>query len=90
MKWVEVAVKLLPLVGSAIRIVENLFGNKSSKEKQDAAVEIVGEMITALELSFDKELLDVPEFQILLRKLIDDAVAIQNFVAQWKANQIKG
>jgi hypothetical protein len=88
MKWVEAAIKLLPLVAGAINSVQKLFEGKSGKDKQDAAVEIIGQMIQALEISIDKELLDVPEFQVLLRKLIDDSVEIQNFIAKWKANRV--
>jgi hypothetical protein len=89
MKWVEMGLKIFPLIVGAIHAVESLISNKKGKDKQDAAIEAFGAMIKALELTSEKELLNEEEFKILLRKLIDDYVAVQNFVAEFKANKGK-
>lgn len=83
MHWITIGLKLFPLIVGAIHAVEKIAGSKKGKEKQDAAVEAVGAMIRALELSTDKEIMDETEFQVLLRKIIDDYVAIQNYIAKF-------
>lgn len=83
MHWITIGLKFFPLIVGAIHAVEKIAGSKKGKEKQDAAVEAVGAMIRALELSTDKEIMDETEFQVLLRKIIDDYVAIQNYIAKF-------
>lgn len=85
MGWLSVALKLFPLIIGAVHAVERIAGAKKGKEKQDAAVDAVGAMISAIEISVGKEIMDEADFQVLLRKLIDDYVAIQNFVRDFKS-----
>lgn len=81
MKWIQWGLKIYPLIIGAVHAVEKIAGAAKGKEKQDAAVEAVGAMIEAIELSVSKEILNEAEFQVLLRRIIDDYVAIQNFIA---------
>lgn len=87
MGWIQTVVKIIPLIVGAVHAVEKIAGAKKGKEKQDAAIEAIGAMISALELSFNKELMDVPEFQELVRKLIDDYVAVQNFAKEFQSKK---
>lgn len=87
MGWIQAVIKIIPLIVGAVHAVEKIAGAKKGKEKQDAAIEAIGAMINALELSFNKELMDVPEFQELIRKLIDDYVAVQNFAKEFQSKK---
>lgn len=84
MIWLTFVPKIIPLVIQAVHIVELLKGDKKGKDKQDAALEGIKEAIKAVEFGLDKDILDEEEFQKLLRRLIDDYVAIQNFIAKFK------
>lgn len=90
MAWIASVTKLIPLIVGAVNVVEklkDLFKSDSSaegsKKKQDAAVDIVTTMLEASELVIGKDIIDNAEFQVLLRRLIDDYVAIQNFVSKF-------
>ena len=87
MKWLTVGLKIFPLIVGAIHAVESLMTNKKGKDKQDAAVDAIGAMIQAIELSVSKEIMDEKEFADLLRKIIDDYVAIQNFIRDFKKKE---
>lgn len=94
MAWIDIALKILPLVAGSVAVVEKLASTlvksddkDKNKKKQDAAVDAIGIMISTMELSFDREIMNVPEFQTLLRRLIDDYVAIQNFVRDFKKEE---
>lgn len=94
MGFLSIALKLVPLIVGAVQAVESIYKKDPSKpkeqqnkERQDAAVDAIGAMITTLEVSFQKELMDEKEFQILLRKMIDDYIAIQNFIRNFQENK---
>jgi hypothetical protein len=88
LNFITGVVKLIPLVIGAVHAVESIAGkDKHGKEKQDAAIDAIGAMISSAELTFGREIMDVPEFNSLVRKLIDDYVAVQNFVKKWKESQ---
>ena len=91
MNFITAAIRLIPLIVGAVQAVESIFKkdpNKpkelQNKERQDTAVTAIGAMIQALELNLQKELLDESAFQALLRKLIDDYIATQNFIRDWQ------
>ena len=84
MKWLTIGLKVFPLIVGAIHAVESIVTNKKGKDKQDAAIEAVGAMIKTIELTTDKEIMNEEEFKVLLRKMIDDYVAIQNFIRDFK------
>ena len=87
MKWLTIGLKIFPLIVGAIHAVESLMTNKKGKDKQDAAIDAIGAMIRAIELTVDKEIMNEKEFTDLLRKMIDDYVAIQNFIANFKKKE---
>jgi hypothetical protein len=87
MKWIEMGLKVFPLIVGAVHAVESLVSGKKGKDKQDAAVEAFGAMIKALELTTEKEIMNEEEFKKLLRKLIDDYVAVQNFIAEFRSKE---
>lgn len=80
MGWVVAALKIFPLIIGAVQAVEKIAGSKKGKEKQDAAIEAIGAMINAIEIGVSKEIMNEQKFQELLRRLIDDYVAVQNFI----------
>lgn len=90
MGWITTVSRIIPLVIGAVHAVESITGSIKStdkgKSKQDAAIDAIGAMISVLEVSSGKEMMNVPEFQNLLRKLIDDYVAIQNFIEKFKSD----
>jgi len=79
MKWVTGAFKLIPLVLTAVEAVER-FAGKKGKEKQDAAVDLVGRLVPLIEDQIDKEVVDEAEVQDALRKVIDAVVALMNVI----------
>lgn len=84
MKWLEIGMKLAPLVVAAVNGVERIVKNASGKEKQDAAVDLVGSMLEAIEGLASKDLLNDVQVQLALRNAIDAVVALQNTIAAVK------
>lgn len=80
MNWQNV-VKLLPTVIGAVNTVEAIASGRKSKDKQNAAVDTIKSMVSAQDINFDMALFLNPEFQTLLRNLIDSVVAMLNFLA---------
>jgi len=85
MKWITLGTKLFPLIIMAVQAVEKLLTAKHGKDKQDAAVDLVGVWLTTLEAGLNKDLLDNAEVQAAMRKLIDAYVAWQNVLAKTQA-----
>lgn len=81
-EWSLSAVKLIPLIVGAVHAVEKVAGARKGKEKQDAAVEAITAMIVSTEVALDTELINEKTFNDLLRRMIDDYVAIQNYIAE--------
>lgn len=86
MIWLSAALKIFPLIIGAIHAVERIAGDKKGKDKQDAAIDAIGAMIKSVEVGISKEIIDETKFQELLRKLIDDYVAVQNFIRDFRSN----
>lgn len=86
MDWLKLASKIVAVIPMVVNLVENLVTDKKGKDKQDAAVEGLSDFIEGIEATAGKELMDNEEFQILIRKLIDDYVAVMNFVKKTKIN----
>lgn len=88
-KWLaigKVVAKIVSVIPMVVNVVERLAGDKKGKDKQDAAIDGISTFISGLELAFGKELMDNNEFQIIVRKLIDDYVAAMNFAKKFKEN----
>ncbi len=84
MGWITLGFKLAPIVIAAVNGVEKIVKGVKGKDKQDAAVNMVTELLPAIEGAADKDLLNDAEVQRLLRALIDATVAFQNGLAAAK------
>lgn len=86
MGWIVGVVKLVPMIVGAVHAVEAIAGkDKHGKEKQDAAVTAFNEMLKAADIpNVDTAITKAVEFEALLRRFIDDYVAIQNLIAKSK------
>ena len=84
-KWIALGSKLVPYIVIAVQAVEKLAAAKKGKEKQDAAVEVLGTGLEALEAGLNKDLLDNAEVQKAVRAAIDAYVHLQNVIARVKA-----
>lgn len=75
--------KLIPVIVTAVKLVEGML-SKKGKEKQDAAVLLVGEIIPLIEGSIEKELLNEQTVQSALRDTIDAIVKLMNVITKIK------
>jgi hypothetical protein len=51
--------------------------------KQDAAIDAIGAMVNSVELSVGADVMNQEDFKTLLRHMIDDYVAIQNYISAY-------
>lgn len=91
MGWLSFALRLVPLVVGAVQAVESIYKkdpnkpkDQQNKERQDAAVDAIGAMIATIEATTAKEIMDEEGFKVLLRRMIDDYIAVQNFIRDWQ------
>jgi hypothetical protein len=87
-KFGSIGIKLIPFVVAAVHGVESIsdsFKDKDvhGKQKQDAALDAIGAMINSIELTAGTELMGKDDFKELVRHLINDYVAIQNYIGQF-------
>jgi predicted amino acid dehydrogenase len=75
----QMVVRAIPVIVAAIGAVEKL-SEKKGKEKQDAAVAIIGDLIPLIESTIPREIVDEGQVQDAIRKVIDAIVALQNVV----------
>jgi len=80
MKWVDIGVKLFPLIVGAIQWVEQ-FARGKGRDKQDAVIELVKTGLSISELVIAKDLLNDDDVVQAARKVIDAYVALQNVIA---------
>lgn len=88
------AFSLIPLIVSSVKMVEKLFRKdpaktpeENNKERQDAAVESVGDLLPLLEGAIERDVVDDALVQTALRKAIDAIVALHNVVRDVKAKK---
>lgn len=84
MHWLEIGLKLMPLVVGAVEAVEKLFTSEKGKAKQDAAVTMVMAWLGVAEGAAGRDLLKDPEVDKAVRAAIDSIVAAQNAIAAAK------
>ena len=82
MKWITLGMKLFPYIVMAVQSVEKLAGAKKGKAKQDAAIEVLGTGLAALEVGLEKDLVDNAEVNAAARAAIDAYVQLQNVIAK--------
>lgn len=86
--WVAAAFKIIPLVISAVRTIEAVSTAKG-KQKQDAAVDMVGDLIPLVESTISREVANEDEVKDAIRKVIDAVVALLNVVRDVSAKARK-
>lgn len=81
--WLKVITKVVTIIPMVVNLVEKLAGDKKGKEKQDAAVDGIKDIVAGLEFTFGKEIVNEDKFQELVRQFIDTYVAMQNFASDY-------
>lgn len=79
MSWITGALKLFPLILSAVHAVERM-SSKKGKDKQDEAIALVGDLVPLIEASIGRDVVNEAEVQSAIRKVIDAVVTLQNVV----------
>lgn len=87
MAWIANVTKIIPLVIAAVGLVEKLAGAAKGKEKQDAALAAVADLIPAIEGAIGRDVVNDPLVQAALRQCIDAVVAVQNAVRDANAKR---
>lgn len=80
MNWVTSALKLFPLIITAVSAIERIASAKKGTEKQDEAIAMVGDLVPLIEGGIGRDVVDEADVQIAIRKVIDAVVALQNVV----------
>lgn len=78
MNWITGALKLFPLILTAVSSIERIASAKKGKEKQDEAIAMVGDLVPLIEGSIGREVVNEKDVQDAIRKVIDAVVALQN------------
>lgn len=84
MGWVTGALKLIPLILTAITAVEKLV-DKKGKAKQDAAVDLIGQLVPLIEASIERDVVDDAAVQQGIRDTITATVSLMNIVRDVQA-----
>lgn len=80
-------VTLIPAIMSAVEAVE-AFARGKGKDKQNAAVDLVGKFLQLTEGAAGKDLLDDAEVQAAVRAAIDAIVAMENVIRDARAKRL--
>jgi len=80
MRWVAGALKLFPLIVTAVNAIERFATTKKGSEKQDEAVAMVSDLVPLVEASIGRDVVNDTDVQQAIRKVIDAVVALQNVV----------
>lgn len=78
MGFVVGALRLVPLIFAAVSAVEKLAGARKGKDKQDAAVALVGDLLPIVEGAIGRDVVDDAQVQDAMRTTIDAIVALLN------------
>lgn len=88
------AFSLVPLIVTSIKLVDKMWHKdpaktqeENNKERQDAAVESVTDLLPLLEGAIDRDVVDDELVQGALRKAIDAIVALFNVVRDVKSKR---
>tara|TARA_R110000824_G_scaffold244032_1_gene432754 strand:+ start:619 stop:900 length:282 start_codon:yes stop_codon:yes gene_type:complete len=87
MKWVEVGLKLLPYIVSAVNSIERFFSSGKGKDKEDAAVATVQGILETVEAGLGKDILDNDEVQGAVRNVMKSIVSLQNIIKDIKSRE---
>ena len=86
MSWLHGILKLIPLILAAVQAVERM-SSKKGKDKQDEAVNLVGDLVPLIEASIGRDVVDDAKVHVAIRAVIDAVVALQNVAADVKAHR---
>lgn len=78
MAFLTIALRIASVIPIVVGAIEKLGGNKKGKEKQDAAIDMIGDLIEAIEGATGKDLVNNEQVQEAARKAIDAVVELQN------------
>lgn len=79
MNWITGALKLFPLILTAVNAIERM-SSKKGKEKQDEAIALVGDLVPIIEAGVGRDVINEAGVQDAIRKVIDAVVSLQNVV----------
>lgn len=85
--WVTAALKIVPVIVGAVKAVESLLSATKGKAKQDAAVDLVTELVPIVEASIGRDVVDDAAVQDAIRKVIDAVVSLMNVVRDVSAKR---
>ena len=82
MKWLQIGLKLLPYIVSAVSSIERFFTSGKGKAKEDAAVATVSSILEAVEENAGADLIDNEQIQDAVRKVMQAVVSLQNIIQE--------
>lgn len=88
MQWIQIGLRIVPFIFGAVQAVERLITSAKGKDKQDAAVAMVGTLLTTIEGVTGEEYANNDAVQAATRKVIDAVVALQNVLASVAAKKV--
>jgi|TARA_R110000824_G_scaffold132891_1_gene295444 hypothetical protein len=80
--WIQIGLKLLPYVVSAVNSIERFFKAGKGQAKEDAAVATVSSILETVEAGAGKELLDNEKIQDAVRNVMKAIVSLQNIIQE--------
>tara|TARA_B000000460_G_scaffold226883_1_gene182086 strand:- start:8 stop:286 length:279 start_codon:yes stop_codon:yes gene_type:complete len=78
--WLQIGLKLLPYIVSAVQSIERFFTAGKGKAKEDAAVATVHGILEMVEAGAGKDLLDNQSVQDAVREVMKAVVSLQNII----------
>ena len=82
MKWLQIGLKLLPYIVSAVSSIERFFTSGKGKAKEDAAVATVSSILETVEAGAESDLLDNEKVTEAVRKVMQAIVSLQNIIQE--------
>jgi len=82
MKWMQVGLKLLPYIVSAVKSVEQFFTAGKGKDKEDAAVATVHGILEVVEAGAGKDLLTDEKVIEAVRNVMKAIVSLENVIQE--------
>ena len=80
MKWLQIGMKLLPDIVSAVKSVERFFTSGKGKAKEDAAIASVAGILDIVEIGTDREILYDEKVADAVRDVMRAVVSLQNII----------
>jgi hypothetical protein len=80
MKWLQIGMKLLPYIVSAVKSVERFFTSGKGKAKEDAAIASVAGILDIVEIGTDREILSDEKVADAVRDVMRAVVSLQNII----------